>query len=550
MNGPPASSAMFDSDGRRRLMDLVDASLRGELAESEQQQLDAMLVANPSARDCFRDYVLDCAVLREWAAQPDGVTPRFNLASLGQVGGVSPSEIERSKSLAIRPIERRLWQALHWRTHPYRFSAVVALLTAVIWSSFFAFTISHWRPAPLAASPAPASANPLVATVAKLDAAQFTAPDKRLAPGDLLEQGAVIELSAGLLELRFHGGAGLLVEGPATLRVDSADDCFLQGGKVCATVPARARGFTIRSELVDLVDLGTAFGVEILSSRLYTSVFTGSIEVQRRSTSAGAIVATQILTAGQAAEMEANGPLRVLVDAQPERFTREIPRGDAEHGLIAHYPLDETSPGEVAEQVSGRAAKNRGAQVNAPGAAGGAYQFDGQSSYLDTERTDLIPAHDDFSFFCWIQTESTVEAGQYLINNYRVGEPGRMALGVRKGKLHLFVDGTRVEAFGGFVADGRWQHVGVSRQDGNFYLWQNGVGKRIPAAAAVPIGERSPWLIGKRSEDNARSFLGRIDDVRIYDRLLLPEDVEAVMRLATTASLVPDNRLEQEVVAP
>ncbi|MBN1912631.1 MAG: hypothetical protein JW818_23115, partial [Pirellulales bacterium] len=83
------------------------------------------------------------------------------------------------------------------------------------------------------------------------------------AVGEILRTGRTLNLKEGLAELTFDNGAQVILEGPATFRVTAADGGFLRQGVLTATVPEPARGFTIRTSLANVVDLGTEFGLEV-----------------------------------------------------------------------------------------------------------------------------------------------------------------------------------------------------------------------------------------------------------------------------------------------
>ncbi len=71
------------------------------------------------------------------------------------------------------------------------------------------------------------------------------------------------QLDAGLIALAFDYGTDVVVEAPAQFRIQSAGQMRLVAGKAFAVVPKEAVGFTIELPNSRVVDLGTAFGVEV-----------------------------------------------------------------------------------------------------------------------------------------------------------------------------------------------------------------------------------------------------------------------------------------------
>ncbi|MBA2115215.1 LamG-like jellyroll fold domain-containing protein [Bremerella alba] len=76
----------------------------------------------------------------------------------------------------------------------------------------------------------------------------------------------------GLIQLEFYSGATLVAEGPASIEIVDASNIYLNYGKLRANIPQPAQGFTILAKTLELVDLGTEFGMEVSSD--------GSVDVQ------------------------------------------------------------------------------------------------------------------------------------------------------------------------------------------------------------------------------------------------------------------------------
>jgi hypothetical protein len=115
-----------------------------------------------------------------------------------------------------------------------------------------------------------------------------------------------LQVHTGLAELRFADGAKVVVEGPAEFEVHAANRGFLRRGKLVATVPPQAIGFTIGIPLAEIVDLGTEFAVEVHDGgRAEVEVLQGKVVLKQGTAgSKFGVGATQILTAGTARQIE------------------------------------------------------------------------------------------------------------------------------------------------------------------------------------------------------------------------------------------------------
>ncbi len=92
--------------------------------------------------------------------------------------------------------------------------------------------------------------------------------------------GAPLRLQSGTVEIVMAGGASLTVRGPAVFGLVSANSIALNRGRVAATVPREAHGFTVKTPSSQVVDLGTEFVVDVDDARATAvHVLRGEVEV-------------------------------------------------------------------------------------------------------------------------------------------------------------------------------------------------------------------------------------------------------------------------------
>ena len=87
--------------------------------------------------------------------------------------------------------------------------------------------------------------------------------DLALAKGDFLTHGNHLILDEGRLALKFDSGAKLAVVGPAELIVGGPNSARLLYGQVVVRVPGKIKGFALQTPVEKVIDLGTAFGVDV-----------------------------------------------------------------------------------------------------------------------------------------------------------------------------------------------------------------------------------------------------------------------------------------------
>src|ERR1035437_155081 len=100
-------------------------------------------------------------------------------------------------------------------------------------------------------------ADEYVARITGSKECQWATGDPSARPGNFLRKGQRLELAQGYAEITFDSGAQVVLEGPASLELNSAWDATLLRGTLKVSVPTEAMGFRISNPAVDAVELGT-----------------------------------------------------------------------------------------------------------------------------------------------------------------------------------------------------------------------------------------------------------------------------------------------------
>jgi ferric-dicitrate binding protein FerR (iron transport regulator) len=122
------------------------------------------------------------------------------------------------------------------------------------------------------------------AVVAQLTSATDTrwgAAQADIPVGSLLKDRQELALEKGAALITFVSGTQLLLEAPASIRLDGPNEIRLLGGRIAAKVPTQARGFSVHSSLAKFVDLGTQFTLRLDADKSFQlHVFEGLVELQ------------------------------------------------------------------------------------------------------------------------------------------------------------------------------------------------------------------------------------------------------------------------------
>jgi hypothetical protein len=217
---------------------LVEAMVDGAVTPGERERLEGRLRAEPQARLFYVAY-LDLHAHLQWRTRGESAPPAGASLPRSEVQG------------RWRP--RRLWESVA------RPSVAVFLALS---AGFLVALLALRRGAEGEESPdLPGAPDRSVAvlidsrnTIWEADMALPTRTGSALAPGRL-------KLRAGVVEVAFHGGGEVLLEGPAEFDVSAPDRAFLHRGKLTAKVPVGVPAFRIGMPGVVVTDLGGECGL-------------------------------------------------------------------------------------------------------------------------------------------------------------------------------------------------------------------------------------------------------------------------------------------------
>ena len=229
-------------------------------------------------------------------------------------------------------------------------------------------------------------------------------------------------------------------------------------------------------------------------------------------------------------------------------------------GLVAWFPLDDGAGPSARSGLPGAASATVvGSVTAAPGRLGGALEFDGQT-HLAAGETGAFEADRPFSFAAWVYPTST-EASTVLsrideADAFRgydlILEGGKVASHV----VHQWPDRAFKVITKEPIPLDAWHHVAVtfdgSRRAAGMRVFVDGKPREVIAttdnAVEGSIATSKPFHIGRRSE--SAPFRGRIDDVRLYDRVLQDEELSLLSASETPATLAALVQVAREARTP
>ncbi len=199
--------------------------------------------------------------------------------------------------------------------------------------------------------------------------------------------------------------------------------------------------------------------------------------------------------------------------------------------LIAHWKLDESDGTAVPDSSgNGRAGVVVGnADWRPSGADGGAFSFDG-SSYIDTGDLKLAEPVNAITVAAWFKVDVFDKDCQAIVTkgdaSWRLSRDGQTSV------LHFACNGLEKWYLTGKtpVDDGLWHHAAAVYDGTAMLLYVDG---RLDVSQPVTgrlRQDNQPVRIGANSQQADRFWKGMIDDVRIYEYALNPDQIQQLFR--------------------
>lgn len=200
------------------------------------------------------------------------------------------------------------------------------------------------------------------------------------------------------------------------------------------------------------------------------------------------------------------------------------------NGLVGYYPFTGN-----ANDMSGNSANGTvyGATLTTDrfGNANSAYSFNGSSNYIEAVSTNLPLGNSTRTISAWIKTNGTWY-GRSIVNygtvsdnlNFFMSCSGTNIGKIQAGEGAAYLIGTST------INTNIWKHVVVSYDATNWNIYVNGILENSTASSAINTID-SIFRIGRSVITNPSDgyyWLGSLDDIRIYNRLLTSNEMNAL----------------------
>ena len=273
--------------------DTVAAVCHGSATDLEMSALNTLLRNDPSGRD---EYLLRIELHSRLASGPDLFSHAVNAIDDRRLPGIGAGD--GRKIFGLNPTVPTRTSLL---APALAVAACLMLVAGAVWTLWF-------KPSTVRKG----ATSTAVAMLTRTVDAHWDQRAKSMRVGGALEPGG-LRLESGLAQVVFYSGARMVIEGPTELQLVSPSEAVCQTGRLLLEVPPPARGFRLKTSQLNVVDLGTSFGIVATHGQTALHVFKGKVEFS------ASTLAKHSLGEGGAAVVQGGASLRVIA-ANPDVF--------------------------------------------------------------------------------------------------------------------------------------------------------------------------------------------------------------------------------------
>ena len=494
---------------------LVNRHLDGGLSAEQQRELEVALQSHVHLRTLFWDIAKIHSQLRAFTQEQQGLSEPALRTEFNSLD--SAATVKEKTPLRLAPARRQTQKRnLAWSLMALAAGIAIAALALLPQTALTPIIPNHH------------------AVLHDISNAVWSTDDQ-WAVGDALGEKH-LTLMSGLAQVRFSSGATLILAGPASLSVIDPLHATLHHGRVTVRVPESAHGFVLKTDGLDVVDLGTEFGMtQQLTGEnpgVDVLVFEGSVQAtaQTQATSL-----PRIMHRGDASRLSARSSL-LPVKFQANGYVRAMPSeliaAQLERDLEVWYRFDETAGTQVLDSSGhghhGTLQGNTAKAMATAGRINGAFQFNGSSQVVVSNHPNLTLQ--EFTLHAWIRPQDKQGRDAQILSkqgSYGLALPNNTAMKFYFWHMDRVIDHD--------FTPSEWVNL-IATFDGTvrrFYV--NGIRIATITSPAPPISPEPLRLgsLGKYAPNSHVNFRGDIDDIRIYRRALSENDVRLLYLSAT-----------------
>ena len=554
---------MRKTENRFAELEILISKLHDGIANDEElRRIEDILSGDPDACEFYLDYTELCVQMDlELGAR----TP------LEISNNATPIQISQSTSQFYKGQSTKQILSPSWKPLPWIAAAAVVLLFAGSLSFLINKRVSI-TPSEAKAVESETITHDGLAILMESVGANFV--DNGMQPtktNGILYPGEII-LESGITAIEFYSGARVILEGPAILELTSENSAILREGRIRAQVPPQACGFSVSTPQIEVIDLGTEFGINIEEDGHLTEVhcFSGLVDIYEDAMSQNP-KALRSLESGEAVRIQPNSIQKIPANSMAfisyselaqtslenstmrhQKWQELIEEIRADEDILALYTFEGQGPRErsLVNQVSFQSQFSHGAIVGCRWTNGrwpskGGLEFKSPSDRVHFQSNE---PYQTITLSTWVRLDAMPRRLTSLLSSSERSSNSMDWALTSKGQITLKVQSDENKKIHSFTSSpilnrnmlGKWIHL-ASVFNSNEKKVSHYLNSREISEAKFPkngltaikfsnaeIGNSSIKFSNGRTP--IRYFTGRIDELAIFGRSLTKNSIEHLYR--------------------
>ncbi len=554
---------MRKTENRFAELEILISKLHDGIANDEElRRIEDILSGDPDACEFYLDYTELCVQMDlELGAR----TP------LEISNNATPIQISQSTSQFYKGQSTKQILSPSWKPLPWIAAAAVVLLFAGSLSFLINKRVSI-TPSEAKAVESETITHDGLAILMESVGANFV--DNGMQPtktNGILYPGEII-LESGITAIEFYSGARVILEGPAILELTSENSAILREGRIRAQVPPQACGFSVSTPQIEVIDLGTEFGINIEEDGHLTEVhcFSGLVDIYEDAMSQNP-KALRSLESGEAVRIQPNSIQKIPANSMAfisyselaqtslenstmrhQKWQELIEEIRADEDILALYTFEGQGPRErsLVNQVSFQSQFSHGAIVGCRWTNGrwpskGGLEFKSPSDRVHFQSNE---PYQTITLSTWVRLDAMPRRLTSLLSSSERSSNSMDWALTSKGQITLKVQSDENKKIHSFTSSpilnrnmlGKWIHLASvfnsNEKKVSHYLNSREISEaKFPKNGLTAI-KFSNAEIGNSSikSSNGRTpiryFTGRIDELAIFGRSLTKNSIEHLYR--------------------
>ncbi|MBA71068.1 MAG: hypothetical protein CMO73_00180 [Verrucomicrobiales bacterium] len=554
---------MRKTENRFAELEILISKLHDGIANDEElRRIEDILSGDPDACEFYLDYTELCVQMDlEFGAR----TP------LEISNNATPIQISQSTSQFYKGQSTKQILSPSWKPLPWIAAAAVVLLFAGSLSFLINKRVSI-TPSEAKAVESETITHDGLAILMESVGANFV--DNGMQPtktNGILYPGEII-LESGITAIEFYSGARVILEGPAILELTSENSAILREGRIRAQVPPQACGFSVSTPQIEVIDLGTEFGINIEEDGHLTEVhcFSGLVDIYEDAMSQNP-KALRSLESGEAVRIQPNSIQKIPANSMAfisyselaqtslenstmrhQKWQELIEEIRADEDILALYTFEGQGPRErsLVNQVSFQSQFSHGAIVgcrwtNGRWSSKGGLEFKSPSDRVHFQSNE---PYQTITLSTWVRLDAMPRRLTSLLSSSERSSNSMDWALTSKGQITLKVQSDENKKIHSFTSSpilnrnmlGKWIHLASvfnsNEKKVSHYLNSREISEaKFPKNGLTAI-KFSNAEIGNSSikSSNGRTpiryFTGRIDELAIFGRSLTKNSIEHLYR--------------------